>query len=77
MALTVYLYGQLREMTGTRELVLEEITDTDQLIREMNIRFPCLNEIPCLVAVDRHIIHSNTVLKEDQELALLPPYSGG
>jgi molybdopterin converting factor small subunit len=77
MALTVYLYGQLREMTGTRELVLEGITDTDQLIREMNIRFPGLKEMPCLLAVDRHIIHSNTVLREDQELALLPPYSGG
>jgi len=77
MALTVYLYGQLKEMTGLRKLVLEGIADTDQLIREMNTRFPCLNEIPCLVAVDRHIIHSNTVLKEDQELALLPPYSGG
>jgi molybdopterin converting factor small subunit len=43
----------------------------------MNIRFPRLKEMPCLLAVDKHIIHSNTVLKEDQELALLPPYSGG
>jgi sulfur-carrier protein len=77
MALTVYLYGQLKEMTGLRELVLEGIADTDQLIREMNIRFPRLKGMPCLLAVDKHIIHSNTVLKEDQELALLPPYSGG
>jgi molybdopterin converting factor small subunit len=77
MALKVHLYGKLKEMTGSRELVLEGIADTDQLISEMNARFPCLKEIPCLLAVDRHVIHSNTLLSEGQELALLPPYAGG
>jgi molybdopterin synthase sulfur carrier subunit len=77
MAIKVYLFGQLKELTGLSEILLDGISDTDQLVNEMACRFPVIKGLPCLVAVGREIIHSNTSLKEGQELALLPPYSGG
>jgi molybdopterin converting factor small subunit len=77
MAIKVYLFGQLKELTGLSEILLDGISDTDQLVNEMAGRFPVIKGLPCLVAVGREIIHSNTSLKEGQELALLPPYSGG
>ena len=77
MAVKVYLFGKLKELTGQSELVLEGISDTGQLIHEINTRFPKTKDIPCLIAVDKNIIHSITPIKEGQELALMPPYSGG
>jgi sulfur-carrier protein len=77
MAIKVYLFGKLKELAGHSEVLLEGISDTDQLTTAINNKFPKTKGIPCLIAVDRHIIHSNTLVKEGQELALMPPYSGG
>ena len=77
MEIKIYLFGRLKELTGLSELVMEGISDTDQVMHEVICRFPNIKGIPCLVAVDREIIHGNTSLKEGQELAILPPYSGG
>jgi sulfur-carrier protein len=76
MAVKIHLYGMLKQMAGAPEIVVE-VKDTDGLIKEMTSRFPALENLSCLVVVDRQIIQSNTPVREGQELALLPPYSGG
>jgi len=76
MAVNIQLFGQLKQITGVSELTMEA-TDTDGLIKEMLLRFPMLKNLNYLIAVDRNIVQSNTVIKAGQELALLPPYSGG
>jgi molybdopterin converting factor small subunit len=76
MAVKIQLFGQLKQITGSTELTTEA-ADTDGLVREMAARFPELENLNYLIAVDRNIIQGNTPIKADQELALLPPYSGG
>jgi molybdopterin synthase sulfur carrier subunit len=77
MAIKILLFGQLKQLTGSSELELQDITDTDQLIKEMKSRFPEIRDLNYMIAVDKTIIHGNTSIHENQELALLPPYSGG
>ena len=77
MALKISLFGQLKQITGSSELVLQDIIDTDQLIKEMISRFPEIEGMNYMIALDKTIIHTNTSIQEHQELALLPPYSGG
>jgi sulfur-carrier protein len=76
MAVKIQLFGQLKQITGTSGLTTDA-TDTDGLIKEIAGRFPILENLTYLIAVDRTIIQTNTAIKEGQELALLPPYSGG
>jgi len=76
MAVKIQLYGQLKQMTGASELITEA-ADTDGLTREMNTRYPGIENLKYLIAVDRNIVQTNTPIKAGQELALLPPYSGG
>ena len=76
MAVKIQLFGQLKQITGASELTTDA-ADTDGLIREMAIRFPQLENLNYLIAVDRNIVQGNTIIKAGQELALLPPYSGG
>jgi molybdopterin converting factor small subunit len=77
MAMKVHLFGQLKQITGSSTLELDEISDTDQLIERMKLKYPLLENLTYLIAVDKTIVHSKTLLKQGQELALLPPYSGG
>jgi molybdopterin synthase sulfur carrier subunit len=76
MAVKIQLFGQLKQIAGSSELD-SEATDTDGLLKEMNSRFPGIEKLNYLIAVDRNIVQINTSIKEGQELALLPPYSGG
>jgi molybdopterin converting factor small subunit len=76
MAVKIQLYGQLKQITGAPEIITDA-TDTDGLMREVAARFPLLKNLTCLIAVDRNIVQTNTAIKAGQELALLPPYSGG
>jgi sulfur-carrier protein len=76
MAVKIQLYGQLKQMTGASELFID-VADTDGLTREMIKRFPALENLDYRIAVDRNIAQENTPIKSGQELALLPPYSGG
>jgi len=76
MAIKIQLFGQLKEITRESEL-FTDAADTEGLTREMAIRYPGLENLTYLIAVDRTIVQTNTPIKTGQELALLPPYSGG
>jgi sulfur-carrier protein len=76
MAVKIQLFGQLKQITGVSELTMDA-GDTDGLIKEIAARFPLLENLTYLIAVDRNIVQTNTAIKAGQELALLPPYSGG
>jgi molybdopterin synthase sulfur carrier subunit len=76
MAVKIQLFGQLKQMAGVPELTLD-IKDTDGLIKEIATRFPEIEKLTYLIAVDRNIVQVNTPVRAIQELALLPPYSGG
>jgi molybdopterin converting factor small subunit len=76
MAVKIQLYGQLKQITGASEIITDA-TDTDALIKDVAARYPLLKNLTCLIAIDRNIVQTNTAIKAGQELALLPPYSGG
>ena len=76
MAVKIQLFGQIKQITGLSELTTDA-ADTDELMKEIAARFPLLENLTCLIAVDRNIVQANTAIEAGQELALLPPYSGG
>jgi sulfur-carrier protein len=76
MAVKIQLFGQLKQITGVSELTTDA-GDTDELMKEITARFPLLENLSYLIAVDRTIVQTNTFIKAGQEVAMLPPYSGG
>jgi len=76
MQINVIIFGQLTEITGNT-LLLNNIEDTDSLIRELNGLYPALASKKYVVAVDKQVINQNTILKGNSTVALLPPFSGG
>ncbi len=77
MQIRILIFGQLTDVTNNSELVLDNIKDTDSLVKELNNRYPELAYAKYILAVDKLTIASNTVLNDGSTIALLPPFSGG
>jgi sulfur-carrier protein len=75
--INIMLFGQLAQLAGKDCIVLSGINDTLQLREEINALFPALGQIDYAIAVEKKIMHENTVVKDGNVVALLPPFSGG
>jgi molybdopterin synthase catalytic subunit len=77
MEVTVRLFAMLRERAGTREVTLE-LPDgarvSDALAKLRDVAPP---ELPLVMAVNREYARGDQVLDAGDELALIPPVSGG
>lgn len=70
-------FGIIADKLQARELMLENISDTDSLMKYLSEKCPELREIKINIAVNKNIITQNTVINPGSEVALLPPFSGG
>jgi molybdopterin synthase sulfur carrier subunit len=76
MELRIIVFGKINEITESSFTVFD-IPDTNRLKIYLEDKFPTLREIDYAIAVEKDIIHNNTLLKDKAEVALLPPFSGG
>ena len=80
-SVNVKFFASIREIVGKGELTLSlETNATVSDLRRMLLDlYPALASIriPIMVAVNRRIADENTVLSNKDEVALLPPVSGG
>jgi molybdopterin converting factor subunit 1 len=80
MVVKVLLFGQAAESAGVRAIDLEFSgeANTDGLIKKLGEKFPELvASIPFSIAVNRKYIKNNLPLSSQDEIALIPPVSGG
>ncbi len=73
----VLVFGQLKEIIGSDSLAISGIESTDLLIEHFRKKYPAIAEINYLIAVDKEVIQENTLLNDENTIALLPPYAGG
>lgn len=65
------------EKAGCSTLELSFQGDTVQLAAWLHNSYPQLKGLSYVLAVNRKIIHDNTHLMQGDEVAVLPPFSGG
>ncbi|MCW0482310.1 MoaD/ThiS family protein [Gaoshiqia sediminis] len=75
--LKIKMFGIVAEKTGTGNLTIPFVDDTDKLYLLLLEKHPQLDGIKFAIAVNRQIVHQNTSLAQNDEIALLPPFSGG
>ena len=76
MAINIIIFGRLTDIAGS-SLTLENIADTNNLVKELHILYPGLADAKYVIAVDKKVVNENTTLTENSVVALLPPFSGG
>ena len=70
-------FGMLAEKMGTDSLEVENPGSSEVLKQQLLAQFPELKGMTFRMAVDRKIIQAETDISAGQEIALLPPFSGG
>jgi molybdopterin converting factor subunit 1 len=81
MKVTVKLFARAREVVGTGEVRVELPDDASvgRLRERLREEYPSLGGLlsRCVVAVEAEYADDGVVLRERDEIALIPPVSGG
>ena len=73
----VVVFGVLTDVIGNSVFEMEAPSDSDTLIQILGNSYPFLQNYRFEIAINKQKINSNITLNEMDEVALLPPYSGG
>jgi len=77
MKINILSFGQVAEALNADQLLLSDMDNTDRVLDYLKSVYPQLQTMEFTLAVNKQLIHDNTALKDDDTLALLPPFSGG
>jgi len=81
MKIRVRLFASVKDIIGRREVVLElpEGTTASELLHRLAVDHPRLHALmpSLLLAVNREYVESTRVLRDGDEVAFIPPVSGG
>lgn len=79
MKINILLFGSLTEITGQSNLSLtsDQLADVHHLHAYLLKQYPALASKTFKYAVNQDLVDTSHVLQEGDEVALLPPFSGG
>ena len=75
--ITIKFFGALSEVTGKTEEEIPISIDTKSLLDLLNQKYPDLSGLQYSMAVNQVISGENRKLSAGDEIALLPPFTGG
>lgn len=82
--ITVRLFGMTKMLAANQHSLSLNVSDGRQvkdLVGLIETRYPAIGELirkkKVLVSVNQEIVHEETVIRENDEIALLPPFAGG
>ncbi len=73
----VLFFASIAEMTKMNSMEVAAPENINQLRTILEAKFPQLPSLNYSVALNQTIIHHNSNLTDQDEVALLPPFSGG
>lgn len=73
----VQLFGNLADLANKNQVEVESQSSTDMLVDLLVSKYPELKDYQFLVSVNHEVVSDNRELQQDDEIALLPPFSGG
>ncbi|HWR32307.1 MAG TPA: MoaD/ThiS family protein [Chitinophagaceae bacterium] len=77
MEINLLVFGQIADITGKTMWKIAGVQNTDDLLQKLITDFPALKSLSYSIAVNKVIIRENTLLANDDTVAILPPFSGG
>lgn len=74
---TIRLFGNLGDLAGQTEIGLPVCATVDAMKESLYATCPQLKQATFAIAVNQKIVTGNQALNPGDEIALLPPFSGG
>ncbi len=73
----VLFFGALSELTGKQVEKFELLGELDELLEIVKHKYPDVKNIKFTAAINQEINSSKKELSDGDEVALLPPFTGG
>ena len=73
----VLFFSSIAEELGLNNIIIENIPTTKELLEFLYSKYPGLKNKKFRIAVNKQLISGNKKLNGGDEVALLPPFSGG
>ncbi len=73
----IEFYGITQDIAGCDSMEWLAPADTEVLMRQLKKQYPAIEELPIIFAVNNQIVSKNTPLKASDNVAVMPPFSGG
>ena len=80
MKYKINLFGIAKDIVGSNvtEIVMSQSADVQAVLGELKTNYPKLKDIKSLlIAVNNEYAELDLILSENDEIALIPPVSGG
>ena len=77
MKTVILLFGVLAEEAGTSSIVSEYTGDLEGLKKEIEKDYPAFAGYDYKISVNKILADGNSMIKEGDEVAFLPPFAGG
>jgi len=75
--ISIEFFGMLVEITGKKNIMLENIGDTENLKLQINDLFPAMKQQSYMLALNNKLITNNTTIIHNCNVACTPPFAGG
>jgi molybdopterin converting factor small subunit len=73
----ILYFGPIKKITGKKNELVNEIKDTNSLFLYLKEKYPDIKKLKFVVSINCKIIRGNKKIKKEDEVAILPPVSGG
>jgi sulfur-carrier protein len=73
----VLFFANLEELAGHSAVEISGKKTLAELLQDVYNSYPAIQKQKFAVAVNRKIVHGDYELNDTDEIALLPPFSGG
>ncbi len=77
MEVTVLLFGELAQIAGATKIALKDVVNSSEATEQLFKQFPIFRNKKYALAVNKQLVKESHTLVDGDELALLPPFSGG
>lgn len=75
----VLCFGYAREVCNSHDILISSSPTIVELCQELRLKYPRLGDVNFVVAVNHEYVDPNSkmVIQSSDEIALIPPISGG
>ncbi len=77
MKIKLLTFGVINEIVENKQISNEQIKSTDDLLIILENKYPEIKNLNYKISVNRKLINGNTILNDNDEVAVLPPFAGG
>jgi len=77
MTIKIIAFGKIADLLPEQEWEIGGVETAGMLRVQLEAKYPALEGLRYLIALDKKIVHDDSPLEEHSVVALLPPFSGG